>query len=228
LGVRAALFDLDGTLTPRRSSVRKFAEVFAADFAERLEPVETEALADSLVRIDQHGYNPRRALDLLEALTWREAPTPEELEDHWQARFPQAVMPQPGMHEALDALAARGLSLGLITNGGVDGQYAKIDRLGLRDRMQTIVISDAVGCKKPEPRIFELACEELSVDASECWFVGDHPENDVLGATRAGMTAVWIQTPGDGRIWPQGVPAPAHCVETLVEVEALIAAAMLR
>jgi putative hydrolase of the HAD superfamily len=228
LGVRAALFDLDGTLTPRRASVTKFAEVFAADFADRLEPVPLEALAESLVRIDQHGYNTRRALDLAAELSWREAPTPEALEEHWQTRFPKAVMAQPGLHETLDALQARGLALGLITNGGVPGQNAKIDRLGLRDRMRCIVVSDAVGCKKPDARIFELACEGLSVSPDECWFVGDHPENDVLGATRFGMTAVWIQTPGDGRTWPRGVPAPVHRIERLAELEVLIEAATPR
>ena len=83
------------------------------------------------------------------------------------------------------------------------------------------IISESVGIKKPAPRIFEIALQELRLDASECWFLGDHPENDVLGASAAGLCGVWFRasTP-----WPDGSP-PAVSVSSFAEFEALVRAA---
>ena len=52
---RAVLFDLDNTLTPRRESVARFAEIFASDFERRLEPMPLEQLAASLIEHDHGG-----------------------------------------------------------------------------------------------------------------------------------------------------------------------------
>ena len=65
-------------------------------------------------------------------------------------------------------------------------------------------MSEAAGCKKPDPRIFQLACDELGVAPGDCWFVGDHPENDILGARRLGMHAVWIKDEVGSHAWPAG------------------------
>jgi putative hydrolase of the HAD superfamily len=219
---RAILFDLDNTLTPRPASIARFAEIFASDFAALLEPMSLEELLASLIEHDHGGYNPRRAQDLHGALPWRDAPPAAELAEHWKRRFPDAVVAMPGLEEVLSELAADGWLQGIVTNGPVTGQNAKIDRLGVRRFMQTVVTSEGAGCKKPEARIFELACEELGVRPSECWFVGDHPLNDVLGAADVGMTAVWITDPVGGHPWPEGQAAPAHRIESLRELPGLV------
>lgn len=223
----AVLFDLDNTLTPRRACVLAFARVFAEDFAAALEPVAASELEALFLEVDRGGYNPRRAAELRERLAWRSAPTAtptaDELEDHWQRRFAEAVVERPGATELLDALSAQGHRLGIVTNGGVGPQNCKIDRLGLRERVQSVVVSEAVGCKKPDPKIFEVACRELGAAAGDCWFVGDHPENDVLGAMRFGMTGVWIRDDETGHDWPAGAPAPHHEIAELLELRGLVA-----
>ena len=168
----AVLFDLDGTLTPRRASIRGFASLFAADFADVLEPMAEGALADALVAHDHGGYNPRRAHDLIGALPWRKPPAPEAIDRYWQARFPDAVLPQPGLHEVLDALRGAGFRIGIVTNGGVPAQTRKLDNLGVTTRVDDVVISDAVACKKPDPAIFEIAVRGLGVAAESSWFNG--------------------------------------------------------
>ena len=218
----AVLFDLDNTLTPRRSCVLSFANVIADDYAGRLAETDLAVLGRVLLEVDRGGYNPGRAEELRERLAWTgERPAAAELEEHWQRRFADAVVPRPGMEELLDGLVAAGVRLGIVTNGGVYGQNRKIDVLGLRDRVQTVIVSDAVGCKKPDPCIYELACEALGVAAGDCWFVGDHPENDVLGAMRFGMTGVWIRDAETGHDWPEGEPPPDHEIETLLELRDL-------
>jgi putative hydrolase of the HAD superfamily len=109
-----------------------------------------------------------------------------------------------------------------VTNGGVVGQKRKIDRLGLGHFVQSLIISDAVDCKKPDAQIFELACRDLAVTPSKCWFIGDHPLNDVAGAMRVGMTGVWIHDHESGHDWPEDLPPPDHEIDSLPALTQLI------
>ena len=55
-----------------------------------------------------------------------------------------------------------------------------------------ILTSQEVGVLKPDPLIFRCAAERLNLNVDECVYVGDVFSNDVFGALRAGMKAVWI------------------------------------
>jgi putative hydrolase of the HAD superfamily len=55
----------------------------------------------------------------------------------------------------------------------------------------TILVSDAVGVKKPHPGIFEQALREMGLTAAETIHVGDSQE-DIEGASGAGIRPVWI------------------------------------
>ena len=55
----------------------------------------------------------------------------------------------------------------------------------------------SAGILKPDPRIFELACQMLGEDPGSVLHVGDHPVDDVLGALNAGCQAVWINRRAD-------------------------------
>jgi putative hydrolase of the HAD superfamily len=221
----ALLFDLDNTLTTRRASVENFAAIFADDHRTRLHAIELSDLQRILVELDQGGYNPRRAEQLRERLPWKTVPSVDLIETHWQRRFADAVVPRPGLRETLERLAGAGLSLGVVTNGGVVGQQSKIDRLGIRELLRSVIVSEAVGCKKPDPLIFQLACREVGSAPGECWFVGDHPANDVLGAENIGMRAVWIADEVTGHQWPTTLgeaPAALARIESLEELPALL------
>lgn len=223
-GRGAVLFDLDGTLTPRRASLERFAPIFAADFGDALAAIEVDELARRLIACDRGGYNPRRAEDLVEALPWREPPAPSELTAYWQRRFPDAVLPQPGLHAVLETLRTAGFRLGVVTNGEVVPQTRKLERLGVTERVDDVVISAAVECKKPDPRIFEIALRGVDVAPADCWFVGDHPANDVVGSRRFGMRAVWITDPEAGFPWPEGEPEAPHRITALTQLLAIVGA----
>ncbi len=92
---------------------------------------------------------------------------------------------------AFDRLTERGIRLGLISNW--DTRLAGlILGLDLCDKLDVVVSSAEVGLRKPDPRIFELACARVGVAADESAHVGDHHYADVLGAESVGMTAVLI------------------------------------
>lgn len=96
---------------------------------------------------------------------------------------------------AMARLGANGLKLGLISNwdSRLEGLF---EGLGLLPMLGTIVSSAQVGLRKPDPRIFELACDRLGVLPEECAHVGDHHYADVLGARSVGMTPVLIDRHG--------------------------------
>jgi putative hydrolase of the HAD superfamily len=54
-----------------------------------------------------------------------------------------------------------------------------------------------VGVSKPDARIYEIACEELAVEAADCLFVGDGANDELPGAERVGMAALQLRAPGE-------------------------------
>jgi len=96
---------------------------------------------------------------------------------------------------AFERLHDRGIPVGIISNW--DCRLEGLLRgLGLATRISTVVSSACVGLHKPDPRIFELACERLGISANEAAHVGDHHYADIVGASAVGMTPVLIDRSG--------------------------------
>lgn len=197
---RALLFDLDGTLYDRDGAV---VELFAAQhrrFERELAGLPLERFVDRLIELDDHGHADKRTSygvlvrehGLPDALADRLVQSHREISPRVGSLFPDALA-------TLEALRRRGLALGLISNGRVDTQGAKLQRLGLEPFFAATLISEREGVRKPDRRIFERALERLGVSADQAWFIGDHPMADVAGAHAAGLTAVWRYVP----YWPE-------------------------
>jgi FMN phosphatase YigB (HAD superfamily) len=54
------------------------------------------------------------------------------------------------------------------------------------------------------------------VEPARVLHIGDDPLADVVGATQAGMQAVWLNR--DGREWPKAFATPPRTVSTLAEI----------
>jgi putative hydrolase of the HAD superfamily len=109
-----------------------------------------------------------------------------------------AICPLPGAIDALVRLRNEGSRLGLITNGGSEGQRAKIERFDLAGHFEYIGIEGEVGFGKPHRVAYETALARLGVGANECWMVGDNLEWDVAGAQAAGIHGIWLDRRGRG------------------------------
>lgn len=82
--------------------------------------------------------------------------------------------------------------LHVISNGFVEAQNAKLDNCDLRKHFQEIIISDGLGFKKPDKRIFHHAMKRASARSANSLMVGDDYEPDVLGAKAVGMDQVYL------------------------------------
>ena len=110
--------------------------------------------------------------------------------------------------------------LGLITNGPSAIQRAKIERFGLAEYLDVLIVSGEVGVAKPDPAIFRLALEQLGVEPTEALFVGDAPEYDLRGAAAAGVPFVWMN-PNEAEL-PEGLARPLATIKQLGELPALL------
>jgi len=86
--------------------------------------------------------------------------------------------------------------IGLISNAQPHGILWYLDTTGIVTYFDEIIISGAVGLKKPNPEIFRLAAESICSEVDECMMVGDSPGADALGAEAVGMTGVVIDRSG--------------------------------
>jgi putative hydrolase of the HAD superfamily len=106
-----------------------------------------------------------------------------------------ALVPRDGAIATLDELQRRGFKRGLISVCSSDVEEIW-DETELARHLDDVVLSCAVGLSKPDPRIYELACERLDVRPDECLFVGDGANDELAGAERVGLRAVCVLPPG--------------------------------
>jgi putative hydrolase of the HAD superfamily len=129
----------------------------------------------------------------------------------------EAIEAFPGAIDTLRRLRARGVRLGLITNGDGEGQRKKIERFGLADLFDVIVIEGEFGIGKPDERVYRYALDRLGVTPEEAWSVGDNLEWDVQGPQRLGIFAIWVDSMGEGV--PAGSPVrPDRTIRSVSEL----------
>jgi putative hydrolase of the HAD superfamily len=115
---------------------------------------------------------------------------------------------------ALDALAARDLRLGVISNWD-ERLRPLLGELGLARRFEVVTVSGEAGCAKPAHGIFAAAARAFDLPPASILHVGDRAAEDVAGARTAGFHAVRLRRGGpadDGTI--DSLPALAGLRET--------------
>ena len=120
-----------------------------------------------------------------------------------------------GVFEVLEELRKRSIKLGIVSNNNASVRNA-LSKLKLTPYFESIIISDEVGISKPDPRILELACNELGVSCRDSIYVGDHPF-DILCAHSADMPVIWCPPNAFFRI-PEYVGGPEYTISNLTEL----------
>jgi 2-haloacid dehalogenase len=95
---------------------------------------------------------------------------------------------------ALDVLEhlSRYASLALLTNGLSEVQRTRVERTGIAEYFDSIVISAEVGVAKPHTEIFDIAFGQLGSPSKEtALMVGDSLSSDIQGGTNYGIATCW-------------------------------------
>lgn len=153
--MKAALFDLDGTLLNRDASV----ELFIKQQYERLKGVlgsiPKEQYIARFIQLDKRGYVWKDHVyqQLVEEfhlvhITW------EELLQDYLNEFKYSCVPFPNLIPMLEQLKRDQLALGMITNGYGHFQMDTIKALAIEHYFDVILVSEWAGMKKPDPQLF--------------------------------------------------------------------------
>jgi putative hydrolase of the HAD superfamily len=117
----------------------------------------------------------------------------------------EGLVPVRGAVETITALRERGLKTGLITVCSEDVALLW-EETPFSELFDVTVFSATCGLRKPDPRIYRLALEQLGVEPEDAVFVGDGANDELGGAERLGMRAVGVESPG-GEL-PDDWPGP--------------------
>lgn len=96
-------------------------------------------------------------------------------------------------HSVFSFVKEKGLKIGIISNvGSYEILSERLEYLGLKKYVDVLIASQTVIWKKPDRRIFEIACYLASVEPSEAVHIGDDPVLDIMGAKKVGMKAIQV------------------------------------
>ncbi|MFH9818331.1 HAD family hydrolase [Streptomyces sp. NPDC017230] len=203
---KAALFDLDSTLTDHAAAFARWAEEFCAS---------TGIPLSALMRAETFHGGARHAFfaDLKSAFGLRRSIA--SLHADYRRRSAELVPHRPEVCTAMQQLADEGWELGVITNGSPDAQRCKLETARLTRYFASVVISGEYGIRKPDEALFHVALDDLGVDdPAHAVMTGDCLIADIGGGQHAGLRTVWI---ADGRTRQHLAPEPTHVAQDLVE-----------
>src|SRR5204863_387809 len=179
-----------------------------------------------------------REAERLRAIDSREGPAPERFGDFFRRLALDPATLPPGLGQTLidthrsqlgkaaelpshhgpllERLAVR-YRLAVVSNFDYTPTAVDIlERAGVARLFKAIVVSDAVGWRKPKREIFDEALRRLEVPARQALFVGDRADIDVLGAQRAGIDAAWINP--EGASLPPEIAPPRYEIRDLADL----------
>jgi putative hydrolase of the HAD superfamily len=206
-GIRVVTFDFWNTLvaTPGDDLIRVRADHWSAVLADAGHDRTHDQLGEAF-HASWNAFNEawkdnrqfqtpdavRRVLEVLD-LAGEEELAEVLVQDYEAGKVESDLQPTPNIGDALRALKAAGVKVGIICDVGMTPSVAlrgALDRFGLMELFDHHSFSDDVGTYKPDPRIFAHALEGLGGVPEEAAHVGDLRRTDVAGANAVGWTSV--------------------------------------
>ncbi len=208
---KALIFDLDRTLLDHDYAVERALAAIYDTFPEHPDHINLEMFTSIWLGKEKHHFNRFVNGEITaEQMRWDRLqdvfdtcgiPLPDnkikpldsyyikEYENNWKL-FPETLGVIRNLNEYKE------YPMGIITNGRKKQQQDKVKTTGIESFFKSIIISEAVGCAKPEAKIFKLAAKKMKVEIEECVYIGDSYETDYLGAKEAGMPAIFLNRDG--------------------------------
>lgn len=118
------------------------------------------------------------------------------VEAHMRCLEKSMVLPC-GHSQLLQKLKTKGYNMSVVSNFDYAPTAHKLlNKFGISLYFSGIYISDEIGWRKPDSRIFSYALEDLGVSKSEVIFVGDDYIADITGASALGIDTVYVNRSG--------------------------------
>lgn len=198
------IFDLDETLFDHRGAATAGVRAWVAEFGVTADDATVEtwfSLEEQYVRAWHRGefsFEGQRRERVRAMLSWLGMDASLGDEGLSQAFAGYLTHYESGwrrfddVDDALEQIAACGLSVAMLTNGAEFQQHQKLAATGLSGRVGPVFCCDELGFAKPDPRAYALVCSRLGVEPERVLHVGDRHDLDVEAARAAGLTAVHL------------------------------------
>lgn len=195
--IRGVVFDIDDTLYLERDYVRSgFRSV--CDLVASSSSVDSSELFDFLWQLFDTGQRGLLFDALLKeypqvASRWAISDLVKSYREH-----DPAIDLLPEMGALLRRLRSIGVRLGVITDGKLVSQTAKIGALGLGKRIDVVCTTDSWGTEywKPHSRAFVHVAAALDLAPDQLVYVGDNPHKDFVAPLALGWDAIRVRIPG--------------------------------
>lgn len=204
--IKTVWFDIGGTIHTQAASAKNDA-YFAGMLTERLqsygieEPPDEQTLlemlnegADRYKKYTEEHLAERPGDEIWTDFMFSKRPDwREHLKGHGEElsflfdRYRKVITPRAKVKETIKTLYDSGYQLGVISNIMSRTFVPKIlEEYGIRSYFETLILSSECGIRKSDPRIFDLALEQLHASREEACYIGDTISRDVLGTRKAG------------------------------------------
>ena len=124
-----------------------------------------------------------------------------ELGDDYVHNSPNRTILIDGAIDLLEALKDH-FHMHIITNGFEEVQWVKLRNSKLLPYFKEVITSEAVGVKKPDPKIFQFAVEKANATVVESVMIGDDLKTDIIGAIQVGMKCIYYNPHGNVNKYP--------------------------
>lgn len=181
--VKGVIFDLDDTLYSEKQYVRSGYKKIAGYLGR-------EDAADKLWGYFESG---KPAIDEYLAEIGEEDKKAECLKIY-REQMPEITL-YDGMVEMIEGLKAKGIKVGIITDGRPEGQQNKIKALGLDSLIDDIIITDELGgsqFRKPCDIAFRIMQNRWRLPYEQIVYVGDNPNKDFQACRQLGMRTLYF------------------------------------
>jgi len=234
--IRAISLDFANTLYPFRvsetdQSIRSLHDFLQkclhtpldyAPFAALYHEIRTRQFTDNRATLRENDFTARirGVVEFCQTGAGDDANLVRQAEDVYADSFVSVMRPPAGLREHLGALAARFPLVVLSNFPRTDCIVRPLERDGLLPLFHGVIVSADIGYIKPHPALFEAVCGMLGLPPGQIVHVGDDWDADILGASRAGLPAVYTHEWRDepDAHYGQGDTPPLFEINTLSEL----------
>jgi HAD superfamily hydrolase (TIGR01549 family) len=199
---KAVLFDIDDTLFDRREAQSEVLQQIITVLPDLFSGLNSKQIDEAFSKSDEistQEFTSGASIDdsresrsryFLQFLNLDQHRC-QEIAKLYLEYYPKIIAPVEGAQSTIHNLAQK-LQVGIISNGSPAVQYQKLNNLGIKQYLSCIILSEEIGIRKPDTRIFQEAASRIGQLPENCLYVGDSIDADITGAKNAGMISCWF------------------------------------
>lgn len=182
--LQAVIFDMDGVIIDSHPAHRKAWQTFLKTLGRSVSDAELDFVLDGRKRDEILRH-------FLGELSEDQIKEHGNRKDEFFRKSLLEVSPIPGVVDLLERLQEAGIVAGIATSASESRTRHTLDHLHVLNKFAAIVTGNDVGVGKPDPSVYQLACQRLSVPARNALAIED-AVSGIEAATGAGLACIGV------------------------------------